>query len=93
MLNTRLICHLPVIVPPGCRLRVGNTTRSVEQDKVLIFNDSIEHEAWNDGDAVRVVLLFEIWHPDLTADERTALAALYEAIGAYAPVSEDQGGA
>ena len=63
MLNTRLICHLPLIVPPGCRLRVGSETRTVEAGKTMIFDDSMEHEAWNDSGETRVVLLFEIWRP------------------------------
>lgn len=83
MLNTRLICHLPLIVPDKCRLRVGNHTRTVEEGKVLIFDDSIEHEAWNDSEEVRVILLFEIWRPELSADEITALTALYEAVNLY----------
>ena len=83
MLNTRLICHLPLIVPPNCRLRVGNTTRSVEPGKVMIFDDSIEHEAWNDSDAPRAILLFEIWRPELTVPERAALTAMYESVTAY----------
>lgn len=87
MLNTRLICHLPLIVPDKCRLRVGNHTRIVEEGKVLIFDDSIEHEAWNDSDEVRVILLFEIWRPELGAEEIKALTALYEAVNLY-PQSE-----
>lgn len=83
MLNTRLICHLPLIVPDNCRLRVGNHTRAVEEGKVLIFDDSIEHEAWNDSEEVRVILLFEIWRPELSADEVKALTALYEAVNLY----------
>ena len=83
MLNTRLICHLPLIVPDKCRLRVGNHTRTVEEGKMLIFDDSIEHEAWNDSDDVRVILLFEIWRPELSADEVKALTALYEAVNLY----------
>jgi hypothetical protein len=83
MLNTRLICHLPLIVPPKCRLRVGNTTRTVEAGKMLIFDDSIEHEAWNDSDEMRVILLFEIWRPELTLAERRALTAMYEAVSTY----------
>jgi aspartyl/asparaginyl beta-hydroxylase (cupin superfamily) len=59
----------------------------------MIFDDSIEHEAWNDGDAVRVVLLFEVWRPELDPRERAALTRLFEAISAYAPFGEDQGGA
>jgi aspartyl/asparaginyl beta-hydroxylase (cupin superfamily) len=83
MLNTRLIVHLPLIVPDRCRLRVGNDTRAVVPGKVLIFDDSIEHEAWNDSDETRVILLFEIWRPELSAAERHALTAMFEAIGTY----------
>ncbi|WP_219894688.1 aspartyl/asparaginyl beta-hydroxylase domain-containing protein [Aquisediminimonas profunda] len=83
MLNTRLICHLPLIVPPDCRLRVGNETRTVEAGKMLIFDDSIEHEAWNDSDETRVILLFEIWRPELDAKERGALTAMFESIALY----------
>lgn len=83
MLNTRLIAHLPLIVPNGCRLRVGNHVRTVEQDRLLIFDDSINHEAWNDSDEVRIVLLFELWHPDLDEGERQALTAMFGAINLY----------
>ena len=83
MLNTRLICHLPLIVPPHCRLRVGNETRTVEAGKVLLFDDSIEHEAWNDSGEARAILLFEVWRPDLDTAERTALTAMFGAISAY----------
>jgi aspartyl/asparaginyl beta-hydroxylase (cupin superfamily) len=83
MLNTRLICHLPLIVPPSCKLRVGNQTRPVVPGKLMIFDDSIEHEAWNDSDAVRVVLLFEIWRPELSVAERMALTAMFESIQLY----------
>ena len=83
MINTRLIVHLPLIVPDGCRLRVGNEVRTVEAGVPMIFDDSIEHEAWNDGDAVRVVLLTEIWRPELDASERAALTTLFGAIGSY----------
>lgn len=83
MLNTRLICHLPLIVPPDCRLRVGNHTRSVEAGRMLIFDDSIEHEAWNDSNDVRVVLIFEIWRPELSAAEQAGLTALFESVARY----------
>jgi aspartyl/asparaginyl beta-hydroxylase (cupin superfamily) len=83
LLNTRLICHIPLIVPPGCRLRVGNETRNVEFGKALIFDDSIEHEAWNDSDETRLILLFEIWRPELDAGEKVALTAMYESIEGY----------
>ncbi len=83
LLNTRLICHIPLIVPSGCRLRVGNETRSVEFGKAMIFDDSIEHEAWNDSRDTRVVLLFEIWRPELDLGEKVALTAMYESIEGY----------
>src|SRR3954465_4336642 len=70
MLNSRLICHLPLIVPPGCWLRVGNDTRQWEKGKLLIFDDSIEHEALNPTPDLRVILLFDIWRPELSEAER-----------------------
>jgi aspartyl/asparaginyl beta-hydroxylase (cupin superfamily) len=84
MLNTRLICHIPLIVPPGCRLRVGNETRRVVAGEAMIFDDSIQHEAWNDSNEDRVVLLFEIWRPELDAAERAALTAMFEGVVGYA---------
>jgi hypothetical protein len=80
LLNTRLICHVPLIVPGRCRLRVGNQVREWEEGKALIFDDSVEHEAWNESDSTRVVLLFEIWRPEIGDEERRQLTALYEAI-------------
>jgi len=81
--NARLICHLPLVVPDGCGLRVGNETRSWSPGQALIFDDSIEHEAWNDSDEPRAVLLFDIWRPELTAEERRLVAALIAAVGDY----------
>ena len=89
MLNTRLICHIPLVVPKGCRLRVGAETRQVVEGEAMIFDDSFEHEAWNDGDAVRAVLLFEIWRPEISEDERVALTAMFEAVTGYDVPSED----
>ncbi|MEN3747725.1 aspartyl/asparaginyl beta-hydroxylase domain-containing protein [Sphingomonas sp. HF-S3] len=83
VLNTRLICHLPLIVPPGCGIRVGAETREWREGKTLIFDDSFEHEAWNRGDATRVVLLFEIWRPEITPEEQVALTRIFELIDTY----------
>jgi len=83
MLNTRLICHIPLVVPHGCRLRVGAEVREVVPGKAMIFDDSFEHEAWNDGDSVRAVLLFEIWRPEISEDEQVALTAMFEAVTGY----------
>jgi hypothetical protein len=90
MLNTRLICHLPLIVPPDCWLRVGNETRHWQEGKLTIFDDSVEHEARNPTDRLRVVLLFDIWRPELEPTEQPAVAAIFEAIDAYGnvPASE-----
>jgi aspartyl/asparaginyl beta-hydroxylase (cupin superfamily) len=83
MLNTRLICHVPLFAPGGCGLRVGNETREWRLGETLIFDDSFEHEAWNRGAETRVVLLFEIWRPEIGAAERDELTALFEAVGAF----------
>ena len=83
MLNTRLIVHIPLIVPTGCRLRVGAETQTVEAGVPLIFDDTIEHEAWNDSAEPRAILLFEVWRPELTGGERSALTALYGAVDSY----------
>jgi aspartyl/asparaginyl beta-hydroxylase (cupin superfamily) len=77
MYNSRLICHLPLIVPPGCRFRVGNEVREWQEGKLLIFDDSIEHEAWNDGTEDRVTLIFDIWRPELTEEEKRELTLLF----------------
>src|SRR4051812_4719038 len=77
MYDTHLICHLPLIVPPGCRFRVGDEVREWEVGKLLIFDDTIEHEAWNDGPEDRVVLIFDIWRPELTVEERRELTLLF----------------
>ena len=83
LLNTRLICHLPIIVPPDCALRVGSETRAWREGEMLIFDDSIEHEAWNRSQDDRIVLLFEIWRPEISAAEREALTRIFEVIGTY----------
>ncbi len=75
--NARLICHLPLIVPPNCGIRVGNQVRQWEEGKLLIFDDTIEHEAWNDSNQDRVVLIFDIWRPELSAQEREEIAAFF----------------
>lgn len=82
-LNTRLICHLPLIVPGECTLRVGNETRPWRAGEVMIFDDTIEHEAWNRSSELRVVLLFDVWRPELTATERALVAAMLEAIDGF----------
>lgn len=83
MLNGRLICHLPLIVPAGCGFRVGGETRKWREGELIIFDDTVEHEAWNDGESDRIILIFDIWRPELAQDERAAIVALFEAIDGY----------
>jgi hypothetical protein len=83
MLNTRLICHVPIKTAPACTLRVGNETRGWEPGKALIFDDSVEHEARNAGPDERVVLLFEIWRPEVPEEDRQALSRIFAAIDGY----------
>jgi hypothetical protein len=73
--NTRLVCHLPLIVPPGCWFRVGAETRPWTVGEAWIFDDTIEHEALNPSDQLRVILIVDTWHPDLSEAERKAVAA------------------
>ena len=80
--NTRLVCHLPLIVPPGCWFRVGAERRDWRVGEAWIFDDTIEHEARNESDALRVILIVDTWHPDLSPSERRAVAASMEASGA-----------
>jgi aspartyl/asparaginyl beta-hydroxylase (cupin superfamily) len=75
--NTRLTCHLPLIVPPDCGFRVGNEVRQWSEGKLLIFDDTIEHEAWNESKEDRVVLIFDIGRPDMSARELAEVAALF----------------
>ncbi len=81
MLNTRLICHIPIKTAPGCTLRVGSETRGWEAGVPLIFDDSMEHEARNSGNEERVVLLFEIWRPEIPPEDREAIGRIFDVIG------------
>lgn len=76
--NSRLVCHLPLIVPEGCWFRVGAETRFWRPGEVIVFDDTIEHEALNPTDQLRVVFIFDVWHPDLSPIEREAVTALVE---------------
>jgi len=79
--NTRLVCHLPLVVPQGCWFRVGAETRFWERGQAFIFDDTIEHEAVNPTDQLRVVFIFDVWQPDLAPVERQAITALIESDG------------
>lgn len=75
--NVRTIIHLPLIAPPGCRFRVGGETREWVEGHAWAFDDTIEHEAWNESAETRAVLIFDIWNPYLTATERDLLRRFY----------------
>ena len=83
MLNCRLICHLPLIIPKGCWLRVGNEKREWEEGKLLMFDDSFEHEAMNPTSELRIILLFDVWRPELGPGERSAISAIFDAIDQF----------
>lgn len=83
VLNTRLICHLPIIVPVNCGIRVGSEVHEWKEGKVCIFDDTMEHEAWNLSNQVRVILIFEIWRPELTRAERELVGQLMQSINEY----------
>ncbi len=81
--NARLTVHLPLIVPPGCGFRVGAETREWLPGRAWVFDDTIEHEAWNDSDTPRAILIFDVWNPYLSAAERDLVRGAIEAIGSY----------
>jgi len=81
--NTRLVTHLALIIPENCFFRVGNQTRQWVSGKVWVFDDTIEHEARNESDKLRVVLIFDVWHPHLTPPERAMITALTAGLNAF----------
>lgn len=81
--NTRLTVHLPLIVPSHCGFRVGTQTREWHPGKLLIFDDTIEHEAWNDSDEERVILIFDIWNPLLSPAEQDLMTVATAAIAEF----------
>jgi aspartyl/asparaginyl beta-hydroxylase (cupin superfamily) len=82
--NARLVCHLPLVVPEGCWFRCGAETRYWKRGEAFVFDDTIEHEAMNPTDELRIVFIFDCWHPDLSEVEREAVKTLIEADGAPA---------
>lgn len=81
--NARLVAHLPLIVPEGCSFRVGYDWRQWEIGKVLVFDDSIEHEAHNESAHARVVLIFDVWNPQLSEEERAMVNAMEATIARH----------
>lgn len=75
--NTRTIIHLPLVVPPGCRFRVGGETREWHAGEAFAFDDTIEHEAWNPSGEDRAILILDVWNPYLSEQERQIISRLF----------------
>lgn len=86
--NTRLVTHLPLIVPSDCAINVGGELHEWKEGRCVSFDDTFEHEAWNRSDRTRVVMILDSWNPDLTEVERAAVTDLVEAIGDFNRASE-----
>ena len=89
--NTRCTVHLPLVVPPDCGFRVGATTREWVPDQAWVFDDTIEHEAWNLSDTPRAILIFDIWNPLLTAAERDMIKTATEVYVKYYSLEHEGG--
>jgi len=81
--NTRVVGHLPLIVPPDCALSVGGEIHVWEEGRAVVFDDTFDHEAWNRSQATRVVMIFDLWNPYLTEVEQAAVAELVATIGDF----------
>lgn len=86
--NARLIVHLPLILPAGCTFRVGNDTRVWEYGKAWVFDDSVEHEARNDSDQLRVQLMLDVWNPFISEAERDLVGGLLNGVRDYYRVED-----
>jgi aspartate beta-hydroxylase len=89
--NARLVAHLPLIVPENCSLRVGIEAHQWRVGELVFFNDTIEHEAHNSSDQPRVVLIFDVWNPLLTSDERNLVQAVCSAMRDFRSWSSSAG--
>ena len=83
MINSRLIGHLPLIIPDDCGFRVGNLTRPWILGEAFLFDDTIEHEAWNHSSEDRFVLIFEVWKPELNEAEQALITRMLTAVDSY----------
>jgi len=84
--NTRLVFHLPLVVPPDCALNVGGVEHRWREGEPILFDDTYEHEAWNRSDQPRLILLMDCWNPHLTEGEKEAVRHVIEAIDAIEPL-------
>ena len=82
--NFVLTSHLAIDIPESgknkCRLSVGDDTRQWINGKVMLFDTSIMHDAINESDKTRYILMMRVWHPDLTQVEREAIQFVYDCL-------------
>lgn len=81
--NFRLVVHLPLVLPDGCGFRVGGEQRAWRLGEAWVFDDTIEHEAWNDSEQTRIILICDVWSPRLSTEERAAIRAVIAATDAF----------
>jgi aspartate beta-hydroxylase len=81
--NFRLVVHLPLVLPGHCGFRVGGETREWRIGEAWVFDDTIEHEAWNESDETRIILICDVWSPRLSPEEREAIRAVIAATDAF----------
>jgi aspartate beta-hydroxylase len=81
--NARVVVHLPLVVPEGCTLTVGDDERHWREGEAWAFDDTFLHEARNASGETRVILLMDAWNPHLTDAERIAVTAIVEGIGDF----------
>lgn len=82
--NFVLTSHLAIDIPDNgmnkCRLSIGDETRQWRNGEVTVFDTSLMHDAINESDQMRYILMFRIWHPDLSEVERNALQFIYDCL-------------
>ena len=83
MSNIRYLCHLPLVVPEHCWFRVGGETAEWHEGELLVFDDSVEHEAENGSDQDRLVLIFDVWNPHLDQTEIDHIKTMLETVEDY----------
>jgi aspartyl/asparaginyl beta-hydroxylase (cupin superfamily) len=81
--NTRVVGHLPLMIPDDCALRVGGEDHHWREGEVVVFDDTYEHEAWNRSKRTRVVMIFDLWNPFLSQVERAVIAELVVVMGEF----------
>ncbi|KAJ1416928.1 Aspartyl/Asparaginyl beta-hydroxylase-domain-containing protein [Ochromonadaceae sp. CCMP2298] len=87
--NLRIRCHLPLLVPKdamqpaggeevGCGMEVGPVKVAWKEGEPVFFDDCFQHRVWNHTHSQRVLLLFDLWHPELHPDEVLAITEMFK---------------